>query len=524
MPMDKPGRLAARSNPDETLPEVVRPLARGSASRLSLTVLFHPRVERIGMVADIPASSASAWLELGRLQPLFLNQRTGECSSLDDPYVSRSACRIAQEVGGCRITVPAGGRALSVAGRAVAGTCRLEESALERGVVLALSGRVALLLKRSTHLPLEPESCGLVGESDLLQRARRAILVAAKSEQSVLLLGETGTGKELAAQAIHRLSPRRDGPMVILNMAAIPEELAAAELFGVARGAFTGADSNRRGYFRAADGGTIFMDEIGECPPRIQPQLLRCLESGEVQVPGSGVFPVDVRVLTAADSELDEAANGFRAALKHRLDGICIRLPRLRERLEDIGRLWRAFIRAYEAEFDVVVYRGGRDPAEAAQWCALLARFAVYRWPGNVRELRNFCFQVGAHCHYHREFGVPESILRVLDEGRDGAADEVLAYRAPARVGTHEITEAMRQSNYEVAAAARRLNMSRSSLYNRLREVPGLRLVGDIPAAELREAHRRCGGNLERAAAMLAVSARALLRRWHTLELEQRRE
>jgi two-component system nitrogen regulation response regulator GlnG len=164
----------------------------------------------------------------------------------------------------------------------------------------------------------------------------------------VLLRGESGTGKELVAHAIHEASPRRTGPYVAVNMAAIPPSLAAAELFGATRGAFTGADHDRPGYFSRAHRGTLFLDEIGETAPEVQALLLRVLEAGEVQAVG-GLEPrrVDVRVLAATDADLQgmTAMDRFRAPLLHRLMAGYLQVPALRARREDFGRLLYAFLR-----------------------------------------------------------------------------------------------------------------------------------------------------------------------------------
>src|SRR6185436_13729067 len=162
------------------------------------------------------------------------------------------------------------------------------------------------------------------------------------------LRGETGTGKELLARAIHQASSRRAAPYFALNMAAIPASLAAAELFGAAKGAFTGADRRRVGYFGRAQGGTLFLDEIGELPADLQPLLLRVLENGEIQpVGGEETLRVDVRILAATDANLESAIEEgrFRAPLFHRLSGYELRLPSLRERRDDIGRLFIHFLR-----------------------------------------------------------------------------------------------------------------------------------------------------------------------------------
>src|SRR6185312_10546599 len=214
-------------------------------------------------------------------------------------------------------------------GEPVHGERVFTEREIEDGVVLLLADRIALLLHRFQPLFEAVPRYGLVGESETLLETRRQIRQVADLDVPVLLRGETGTGKELVARAIHQASVRRDRPYLALNMSAIPSSLAASELFGAAKGAFTGADQKKRGYFSRASGGTLFLDEIGEVPPEVQPLLLRALESGEIQPVGAEeIQRVDVRTIAATDSDLEaEIASGrFRAPMLHRLSGYEIRI------------------------------------------------------------------------------------------------------------------------------------------------------------------------------------------------------
>ncbi len=222
----------------------------------------------------------------------------------------------------------------------------------------------------------------ILGESPALRRALQVIQRVAGCGSSVLLTGETGTGKELFARAIHRASPRATGPFVAVNCAAIPENLIESELFGHLRGAFTGASSPRAGRFAAAFGGTLFLDEVGELPMSAQAKLLRVLEQRTVCPVGSDAeVAVDVRVVTATHRDLEDmvARGTFRADLYFRLSVVPVELPALRERGDDLELLADAAIRRVAA-------RGGRlvrlDPSARAAMRA-------YAWPGNVRELNH---------------------------------------------------------------------------------------------------------------------------------------
>ncbi len=212
--------------------------------------------------------------------------------------------------------------------------------------------------------------------------ARRSTPVAG-SDLTVLILGETGVGKELVAERLHARSPRRDRPLVQINCAALPETLADSELFGHKRGAFTGAVADRSGMFELADGGTLLLDEVGELPLPVQAKLLRVLQSGDVQRPGSDrVQKVDVRVIAATNRDLrEEVARGrFRADLYHRLSVFPLRVPPLRERGRDVLALAGGFLEENQHRLGA---RNLRLSPAASQ--ALLA----YDWPGNVRELEH---------------------------------------------------------------------------------------------------------------------------------------
>ena len=223
----------------------------------------------------------------------------------------------------------------------------------------------------------------MIGSSPAMKKLFHEIDKVAPTRANVLITGESGTGKELISRAIHRLSPRKDGPFIKVNCAAIPRELIESELFGHERGAFTGASSRKRGFFEQAHGGTLFLDEIGDMDLAAQAKVLRALQSGEISRVGSEhVLHVDVRVLAATNKDLakEVAAGRFREDLFFRLNVFPIRSPSLRERVEDIRALADAFVAAFCRE------NGLRPkPIDPTVYRALEAR----SWPGNVRELKN---------------------------------------------------------------------------------------------------------------------------------------
>ncbi len=242
-------------------------------------------------------------------------------------------------------------------------------------------------------LPEEPAFGGMAGRSPLMREAFSLLERAAASQATVLLQGETGTGKEIAARAIHSQSTRRNEPFVVVDCGAIPPHLMESELFGHLRGAFTGAAANREGLFAAARGGTIFLDEIGELSPELQPKLLRALERREIKpVGGSTYVPINVRVIAATNRDLraEVDAGKFRADLYYRLAVLQIRLPPLRERTEDLLPLVERFIHELGADGE----EGSPMRTEEFR-----ARINAHCWPGNVRELRNYverCLALGS--------------------------------------------------------------------------------------------------------------------------------
>jgi DNA-binding NtrC family response regulator len=264
------------------------------------------------------------------------------------------------------------------------------------------------------------EETGLYGESEAVREVLVKIEQIAPVSSTVLIEGESGTGKELVARAIHRLGPRRGKAFIAVNVGALPETLLESELFGHEKGAFTGAAERRIGRFELAQGGTIFLDEIGDVPPNTQVKLLRVLEEREVtRVGGTAPIPVDVRVVTATNNPLRESVERgrFRSDLYYRLNVLRIYLPPLRERREDIVLLVRRFVQEFSHEHRRE-FRGISPDAMHA--------LVEYAWPGNVRELRNLVESMVVLSH-GREIGV-EDIPRAM---REGAADR----RLPVHVG-----------------------------------------------------------------------------------------
>jgi len=248
----------------------------------------------------------------------------------------------------------------------------------------------------ATVMPID----GMVGESALMMELTRLIRLVAPTTATVLIEGETGTGKEVVANAVHRLSARAHKPFCVLNCAAIPEALLEAELFGHTRGAFTGAVTSRTGRIEAAHGGTLFLDEIGEMPMGLQAKMLRFLECGELQRVGENeVIRVDVRVIAATHQHLEMSAKEgtFRLDLYHRLAVFPVEVPALRERMEDLPALAEFFM----AEL------GKAAPRKRLSGAAM-ARLREHKWPGNVRELAHVLERGAILAGMKAEIGVGE--------------------------------------------------------------------------------------------------------------------
>ena len=237
--------------------------------------------------------------------------------------------------------------------------------------------------KKPAELPIDaPE---IIGEAPAMQEVFRVIGRLSRSSMSVLINGQSGTGKELVAQALHKHSPRKENTFIALNMAAIPRELIEAELFGHEKGAFTGAAANRKGRFEQADGGTLFLDEIGDMPLDVQTRLLRVLADGQFyRVGGHQGIKVDVRIIAATHQDLEKKvqAGDFREDLFHRLNVIRLQLPALKERREDISLLAQHFLHNIAAELNV---ESKQLTDETKEYLCQLP------WPGNVRQLENIC-------------------------------------------------------------------------------------------------------------------------------------
>jgi two-component system, NtrC family, response regulator GlrR len=361
---------------------------------------------------------------------------------LGDRTVSRFHCEITVREGRARI------RDLGSKNGTVVNGVAVLEAFLDDGARLTVGqttlrfaiggGEVAIPLSRTEQFGL------LVGRSAEMRHVFALLEQAAQSKATLLLEGETGTGKEAAAESVHRLSKRRDQPFVVVDCSALPPDLLESELFGHEKGAFTGASARRVGAFEAAHGGTVFLDEVGELGPELQPKLLRVIERQEVKRIGADRYKtVDTRIIAATHRNLRSDVNTkrFRADLYYRLAVVVVTLPPLRDRIEDLPVLVEHLLQAL----------GGGDHPDAARMRspAFLAELAAHRWPGNVRELRNYVERGLALSGTSSEpVGAPMSYKEARDRWERAYVEELL-----------------RAADGNVAAAAREAKLDRAAFY-----------------------------------------------------------
>ncbi len=305
----------------------------------------------------------------------------------------------------------------------------------------------------------------IVGESKAIKSLREQILSAAPSNGRVLIRGESGTGKELIARAIHRHSARSDKPFVVVNCAAIPEELIESELFGHERGAFTGATAQRRGKFELADGATIFLDEVGDMSLKTQAKVLRVLQEQTFErVGGSESLTVDVRVIAASNKDLlEEIRRGaFREDLFYRLSVIPFEVPPLRERQEDIPILARYFLQSFCQEH-------GKPKKELSPEAMEL--LIDYQWPGNVRELRNVIERmvIMVAAKTIQLFDLAPSLRRGGVKREAWAALDGTLREARSRFEREFILRRLEENQWNVTRTAERLGIERSNLHRKMR-------------------------------------------------------
>ena len=368
------------------------------------------------------------------------------------------------------------------------------------------------------------EDLNIIGNSEKMREVIEQVMSVAPTNISVLVTGESGVGKEVIAKAIHQLSPRRDKQMISFNCGAIPEGLLESELFGHEKGAFTGAISTKKGYFELADGGTIFLDEIGETPIQTQVKLLRVLESGEFMRVGSGELRrVDVRVIAATNRELGEMVRSkyFRKDLYYRLKAVTIYVPPLRERREDIPLLLDHFVQQ-AMENNKIQFEGFSEEA--------LAIIKSYNWMGNIRELKNFVDSivilsagkkvtaelVREHLMGYEEISDGNSLLPVHVKTDVDQAERELIYKALLSLGV-EIRD-MKQILLNMNQ-----NINHQVMQGEVEDVTygeEIQPMDEVEKQMIKKALIKYHGNKRKAAQALQISERTLYRKLKDYDLQ----
>ncbi|MCS6901320.1 MAG: sigma-54 dependent transcriptional regulator [Myxococcales bacterium] len=533
---------------DETLdPEILRSRS-GSVDiddAVMVEILFHPDLRRVGaraVLGSAQSEHARQEVVVGRETPIFRMVGWGDARPLQDPCVSRKqlTLRWVQERSGFELRQDAESRR-ELRRYTLDGTLLGDGPGfVPSGSLVAIGDRV-LLLCTCRPLDVLGTDLGMVGESRAMVTLRGQIRALADTGDTVLIHGETGVGKELVARALHEASRRRKGPFLVVNCAAMPETLLESELFGHAKGAFSGAIAAKEGLFRSAAGGTLFLDEIGEMPLSMQAKLLRVLQERKVRPIGElQERPVDVRVVAATNRNLaaEVEAGRFRADLYSRLEGPAIRVPPLRERRDDIPRLFVHFLLQRIAEDAQVA--GGTEPPLArlvidpgAQQAPVPMDFFLKllgrEWMRNVRELDKYTAAVAALNRQKGEFRAPPQEplgkapehLRGLSNSSPPSSSQ--GESTPARHLTEaDLIREMEAHDHIQHRVARTLGISRTTLDKWLREL-GIRRPKDIPREEIEAALQRIGGDMEQMARELKISVRGLKLRMTELGIHEPR-
>ena len=524
-----------RLGKDETISSLTDTAGAGDRF-LGARVLAHPDPTRVGDFAplfDSLAVEATAAMEISRTSPSFRASDGATTGPLESRRITRTPLRMVCTGAGLRL-LRSEKAAVEINGVPLAADRNVTEAELETGIVVLLGKDLALWVGWMESPDSTRKVAGLVGESAAMLKVREQIQRVADLDVPVLLRGATGVGKELVAAAIHRRSRRASGAYVAVNVAGFPPTMAASELFGHTRGAFTGAFEAREGYFAQASGGTLFLDEIGDVSFDVQALLLRAVQEGVIQPLGGKTRHVDVRLIAATDSDLESAVarREFREPLLRRFS-YEIRIPPLRERRDDVGLLFYHLLGErlkMTGELERLTPSPDGDPFVPA---AYVASMALYDWPGNVRELANVALRFAIENRGRPRTRVGDELWaairpRAAGERYSGLGASPVAAMAPqgaslagsikAAPSDEDILEALRAEGFRRERAARRLGVSKSFLYRRLIGSPGAPKADGISTEEIKAALSASDGDLVSAAERLRISVPALRLQLRRLE------
>jgi two-component system nitrogen regulation response regulator GlnG len=509
----------------------------GIARVPALVILYHPDMSRVGERALLTGLASGVPTEISRHFPLFATMDGRVTSHLGDRDVSRSPLTLTPDgAGGLHIEADTAQVSYCLNGQPGSGDEHISADQMARGMLITLGDRVLLLLDQLEPRRRQQAGHGMIGISDAIERTRGEISQVAGLSVPVLIRGETGSGKERVARAIHAASTRAHRPFVSVNMAAIAPATAASELFGHRRGAFTDAVTHHAGFFGAADGGTLFLDEVGETPMAVQTLLLRALDEGQVQPVGGPTRTVDVRLIAATDADLEtEVSDGrFRDALLHRIQVCTIDVPPLRRRREEIPSLFLHFLREQLRVFGAEHLLDPRPDQEPWLQIGVVMELVANDWPGNVRQLRNIATEMVIRGVNAPAASIPPTLYRTRRRDRrrvpsgDYAAHpiahtaltdrEVDVRTPPSLIPEARIVAVLRSNEWNITAAARELGMAKNTLIARMKTIEGVRLSSDLSVHDIARAQQQGGGNLEVMATLLQVSPRALAHRLRELQ------
>jgi len=482
---------------------------------LRMTVVYHPQWSRVGDWSDsyLPPITPSTPpprplidIELSRQQPSFQSFHQGPAQDLNDPYLSRRGIRLEFFVDGSLLIHREGCPSPVLINQTeLQQVHKLARHELQQGVMVMLAQRIVLHLQCIQAQQEAPEALpdyGLVGHGHALNQVRAAIQRLAGLDLPVLIRGESGTGKELVARALHQSGPRHQQRFIAVNAAAIPASLAAAEIFGATKGAFTGSHQNREGYLAQAHGGSLFLDEVGDLPAEVQTLLLRVLETRQYQSLGSSeIKRFDARLIAATDVDLEAAMaeDRFRSSLYHRLSAMEIRLPALREQRQNIGIILYHLLQQEADQLGVskhclAIRAPQQQPWFPSQW---LHQLALAQWPGNIRQLRNFARQVlllGHHLANLDNEPQLHQLIKVVCDARAPQNPNITSHTqhsqsnhsnnsnptGPSNNGARrlrdysddELLQILARLEWRLLKVATELQVPRSSLYDRIKRSP----------------------------------------------------
>ncbi|NHZ34531.1 sigma 54-interacting transcriptional regulator [Massilia rubra] len=460
------------------------PLPSGRAAQmLALTILWHPERERIGEQFIAPrAPNSGADIAVNRFAPLF-GALAGERAPLDHRRIARDSLRLRRHRDdGVSLLLPQSRMRVELNGAMLAAPeTRCTPEQVDAGLVIGLGGVVLLCVHWMDRLPQPSAIASVRGVSSAAIRVRELIRQVAATELPVLLLGEAGSGKELAAQAIHQASARCRSPMVAVNMASAGESRAESDLFGAGTGAFA----------QAGDG-VVFLDKVGFAPPVVQAMLRRVLQTGEYRPSGARLKEAArARLIGASDHDLHDGS--FNQALLRRLEALVVHLPPLRARRCDIGVLALHCMQAWSA-------RTGSAPELPV---AFMSQLCNYDWPGNVRQLGSVVQRAMSAAQAGQALD--------FDALAPGAASRPARTR-PAKLGPQAVLDALEANGWLIRNAALALGVSRPTMYKLMEAHPAIRQVGQIAPAEIDAALATHGGDAGRCAAALKTPSEALRR------------